>query len=97
MVTQSWCQGVNPGTSGVSVVDTYDVETQYMEYEDTSNELLYDFTEDMIDNDLNSRPKRTPYWRNGRSETHVPIRTRPTENLFQTSNKCRLYNCRCNN
>ena len=52
LVTQSWCQGVNPGTSGVSVVNTYNVETQYLAYEETSNELLYDFTEDMIDNDL---------------------------------------------
>ena len=52
LVTQSWCQGVNPGTSGVSVFNTYNVETQYLAYEETSNELLYDFTEDMIDNDL---------------------------------------------
>ena len=45
---------------GVYVVDTHNIATQYMEYEDTSNVLFCDLAEDMNDKGLYSRPN-TPH------------------------------------
>ena len=39
---------------GVSVIDSYNVATQYLSYEDTHHALLCAFSEEIIDNDIDS-------------------------------------------
>ena len=45
---------------GVSVVDTDNVATQSMVYEDTSHALFFDLSEDMINNNLYQMTTITP-------------------------------------
>ena len=44
----------------VYAVDTHNIATQYMEYEDTSNVLLCALDEEMIDINIYARPNRPP-------------------------------------
>ena len=50
--TQSWYQRVNLRIFSVSVVETYNVATQYMAYEDNSHIFFCALTEEIIDNDI---------------------------------------------
>ena len=45
---------------GVSVADTYNVATKPISYEETFHIFLCDLAEDVINDDLNSRPTRSP-------------------------------------
>ena len=69
---------------GVSVVDTYNVATQSLEYEDTSHEFFCDLTENTIDNGVDSRPYIPSSWITGRSTSPLPVRNFPVAHLFQT-------------
>ena len=72
---------------GVSVVDTYNIERQYMAYEDNYCVLLCDLSEDMIHNGLDSRPTRPPSRINGISESPIPVMIFKTSHLFQAHKK----------
>ena len=56
MGTHSWERNVNLGIFGVSVVDTCNVATKSLTYEANSRVLLCALDEDIINNDLDSRP-----------------------------------------
>ena len=78
MGTQSWYQRVNLIIFGVYFVETYNEATKYMTYKETSHASLCFLAEEIIDNDLNSRPIRPPLRITGRSALPVPVRTCPT-------------------
>ena len=69
---------------GLSFVDTYNVATKSLNYEDNYHVLFYDFGEYMIDNYLDSSPTRPPSKITGRSASSVPVRKRVSAHLFQT-------------
>ena len=56
MGTQSLAWHANLSIFGVSVVDTCNVATKSLTYEATSRVLLCALDEDIINNDLDSRP-----------------------------------------
>ena len=58
--TYSRYQSFNLSIFGVSVVDTYNVATQYLEYEETSRAFFFALVEERINDDLGSRPTRPP-------------------------------------
>ena len=58
--TCSWDKRVNMGIFGVSVVDTYNVATQYLAGEINYHVLFCDFSEEIIDNNFDSIPTRAP-------------------------------------
>ena len=67
MGDHDWFWRVNLSMVGVSVIDSYNVATKYLSYEDTSNALLCDLNGDIIGNDMDSSPTRPPSCRTGRS------------------------------
>ena len=79
---------------GFFVVEIYNVTKQSLEYEDNSNEFFCHFSEDIIENDMNSRPTRPPSWRTGKIKSPVYVRKLLTAHLFQKVNKQRLNNVR---
>ena len=54
LYTHSWDRHVNMSIFRVSVVDTYNVATQYLAYEGTSSVLLCALDEEMIYNNMDS-------------------------------------------
>ena len=82
---------------GVSKDDTHNVDTQSLSYEETCNVLLCDLYEDVIDNDLDSRPTRPPPYITGRIASRVPFSKRATLHLLQTCKKRILQNGICTN
>ena len=93
--THSWGRRVNLSIFSVSVVDTYNVATQSLAYEETSHVLFCALAEEMTDNNLDSRPTRPPSKRTGRSASPVPVRKRAAAHLFKICKKIRLQNGRC--
>ena len=78
---------------GVSVVETYNVATQFLAYEDTSHVFFYALSEWMIDNDLYLSPTRPPSKRTSRSASYVPVRKRGAAYLFQICKKNNTAEC----
>ena len=83
MDTRSWDRHVNLGIFCVSVVYNYNIDTQSLSYEMTSCVLFCALSEDVIDNDLDSRPARPPPKITGRITFLITIRTRLTAHIFQ--------------
>ena len=65
MGTYSWDKYVNLHIFIVPVLDTYNVATRSLAYEDTSSLFFCDLDEEMIDNDIDSRPTVPPSKRTG--------------------------------
>ena len=62
---------------GVSAVDSYNVATKYMEYEDTYHALLCALSEETIDDDINSSPTRPKFPENWEKLISVPCQEMP--------------------
>ena len=67
MGTHIWNWRVDMGIFGVYFLDTYNVTTQSITYEETYHVLLFALAEDMVDNNLYLRPTILPSNRTGRS------------------------------
>ena len=67
---------------GVSVVETYNLATQSLAYEETYHALFYALNEEIIDKNIASRPNILPSRRTGINESPILVRTRPTAHLF---------------
>ena len=80
--THIWYLSVNMSIFVVSVVDTYNVATKSLAYEETYNLFLYDLAEDKIDKDLYSRPIRPPSKITGGSASPLPVKKGVTAHIF---------------
>ena len=69
---------------GVYFVDTGNISTHYISHEETSNIILCALDEEMINNDLDSRPTRTPQNITATSALPDPVRKRAVSHLSQT-------------
>ena len=58
--SNSWDKRVNMSIFGISVFCTCNVTTNYLAYEYNFCVFFYDLSEEMIDNDLDSRPNTPP-------------------------------------
>ena len=64
--THSWDNHINMSIFGAFVVDTYSFATQSLTYEDTSRVFFFALYEEMINNNIDSRPIKPPSNRTGR-------------------------------
>ena len=87
MVTTSWVQCVNPSIVRIYIVDTYNVANQYLSYEKTSHVLLCDFSEEMINKDLDPRPTRPKSNRNLKSASLFPAMKYVAAHLYKKEKK----------
>ena len=85
--THSWEKCVNIRILGVSDVETYKTNNQSLAYEHTSCVLFWVFYEEMIDNNINSRPTRLPSDKTGRNALSVSFSKLAASHLFQTCKK----------
>ena len=102
--THYWYQRVKLSILGVYIVETYNLATQSLSYEETYNTFFCGFSEEMIDNDHYLIPTRPLYHITGRKKSPVTVRKRPETHIFQTQKKNRAHNgrhtkyhkkCRC--
>ena len=74
MGTNSWEWIFNMSILGVYIVDIYNIATQPLSYEGTYNAFFCGLTEDVINENINSRTNRPPSKRTGIKSPHVPVR-----------------------
>ena len=91
-----WDQHLNMSIFNVYFFETYNVAKKYLTYEENYHAFFCTLAEEVVSNDLDSRPTRPPSWRTERSvPSPVPVRTLPAANICQTGNKKRLQHGRC--
>ena len=89
--THSLDRRVNMSIVSVSVVDTYNVATPYLEYEKTSNVLLCYLVKEVINNNLYSRPNQTSTKENWDNLIAYPCQEMCSSTYFSNMQKRRLY------